>query len=141
MIYRDLKPENILLAADGYIKLADFGLAKEGIQKDSTRTKSFVGSPAYLPPEIFSSEGIGRPADVYQIGAVLYELLVGMPPFYTHSLRKLYQDIQNAKLEIPAVLSPAARDLLSHMLQKRPSNRISIPAIKEHAFFRGLDWQ
>lgn len=100
-----------------------------------------MGSPAYLPPEIFSSEGIGRPADIYQTGAVLYELLVGMPPFYTHSLNKLYQDIQNAKLEIPAVLSPSAQDLLSQMLQRRPSNRITIQQIKQHAFFRELDWQ
>ena len=65
VIYRDLKPENILIAADGHIKLADFGLAKEGMSKDNSKTRSFVGSPAYLPPEIFLSEGIGKPADIY----------------------------------------------------------------------------
>lgn len=51
MIYRDLKPENILLDGEGHIKLADFGLAKEGVS-DKDTTKSFCGSPAYLSPEM-----------------------------------------------------------------------------------------
>jgi len=141
VIYRDMKPENILVGADGHIKLADFGLAKEGMSKANSRAKTFVGSPAYLPPEIFQSTGIGKPADVYQMGAVLYELLLGMPPYYTDNLTRLYQNIQSATLEIPAVVSPPARDLLERMLQKKPGNRITIPQIKEHAFFGGLDWQ
>ena len=92
IVYRDLKPENILIAADGHIKLADFGLAKEGINKGS-KAKSFCGSPAYLPPEMLSDSGVGKPADIYQMGAVLYEMLVGMPPFYTDNIQKLYRSI------------------------------------------------
>ena len=86
IIYRDLKPENILLSQDGHIKLADFGLAKEGITKGHSKAKSFCGSPAYLPPEMLSESGVGKPADIYQMGAVLYEMLVGMPPFYTDNI-------------------------------------------------------
>lgn len=97
VVYRDLKPENILVAADGHIKLADFGLAKEGIEKNKT-AKSFCGSPAYLPPEMLTENGVGKPGDIYQMGAVLYEMLIGMPPFYTQNIQVLYKNIQNAKL-------------------------------------------
>ena len=93
VVYRDLKPENILVAADGHVKLADFGLAKEGITKGHSKAKSFCGSPAYLPPEMLSESGVGKPADIYQMGAVLYEMLVGMPPFYTDNIQKLYRSI------------------------------------------------
>lgn len=86
VIYRDLKPENILVSQDGHIKLADFGLAKEGITESNKIAKSFCGSPAYLPPEMLSSSGVGKPADIYQIGAVLYEMLAGMSPFYTDNI-------------------------------------------------------
>ena len=98
VIYRDLKPENILVASDGHIKLADFGLAKEGMSKSNIKAKSFCGSPAYLPPEMLSENGVGKPADIYQMGAVLYEMLVGMPPFYTDNIQKLYRSIQKAQL-------------------------------------------
>ena len=91
VIYRDLKPENILIDRSGHIKLADFGLAKEGI--DRAKAKSFCGSPAYLPPEMLTEDGVGKPADIYQLGAVLYELLIGVPPFYTENIKKLYNSI------------------------------------------------
>lgn len=64
IIYRDLKPENILIDSEGHCKLADFGLAKEGI-KGTNNAKSFCGSPAYLAPEMLSEAGVGKPADVY----------------------------------------------------------------------------
>lgn len=92
VIYRDLKPENILVDSTGHIKLADFGLAKEGI-KGSAKAASFCGSPAYLAPEMLTDTGVGKPADIYQLGAVLYEMLVGVPPFYTDNIKKLYNSI------------------------------------------------
>ena len=75
------------------------------------------------------------------MGAVLYEMLVGMPPFYTDNIQRLYKNIQTAKLQVPSVISASARDLLYRMLDKKPSNRITIPQLKQHAFFSGLDWQ
>jgi len=111
IIYRDLKPENILIDRDGHAKLADFGLAKEGVG-DKQNAKSFCGSPAYLAPEMLLNKGVGKAADIYQIGAVLYELLVGFPPYYTENIKKLYENIKAAKLQIPTYISPSAKDLL-----------------------------
>jgi serine/threonine protein kinase len=110
VIYRDLKPENILIDSEGHVKLADFGLAKEGIRNNNA--KSFCGSPAYLAPEMLTESGVGKPADIYQLGAVLYELLLGITPFYTNNIKKLYNSIQNEKLQIPTILSREAQDLL-----------------------------
>ena len=98
IIYRDMKPENILVADDGHIKLADFGLAKDGLTGQNSKSQTFVGSPAYLPPEMFSKKGVGRPADIYQLGAVLYELLLGLPPYYTENIEVLYKNIKTGKL-------------------------------------------
>ena len=92
IIYRDLKPENILIDSEGHVKLADFGLAKEDIKNNTT--KSFCGSPAYMTPEMLDKDvGVGKPADIYQLGAVLYEMLIGMSPYYTNNLKKLYNSI------------------------------------------------
>jgi len=90
VVYRDLKPENILIGADGHIKLADFGLSKEGVVEEDA-AKSFCGSPAYLSPEMLKNKGVGKPADIYGIGTVLHELLIGNSPYYNDDIPKMYQ--------------------------------------------------
>jgi len=112
VIYRDLKPENILLDEEGHIKLADFGLAKENIGKDDV-ARSFCGSPAYLSPEMVKRRGVGKSADLYGIGTVMFELLTGEAPYYNDEIPKLYQNIARAKLDIPNNLSLEARDLIT----------------------------
>ena len=83
IVYRDLKPENILIQADGHIALTDFGLAKDGVDSFVTGAKSFCGTPEYLAPEIIHRKGHGKAVDWWSLGMLIYELLTGLPPWYT----------------------------------------------------------
>ena len=142
IIYRDLKPENILINSDNHIKLADFGLAKEGVN-DSSMTKSFCGSPAYLSPEMIIRKGAGKSADMYGIGAVLYEMIRGTPPFYSNNIRTLYKNITQSKLILPDFFSIELKDLLKQLLCKDPYKRIGVldkTEIKNHIWFKDFDW-
>ena len=143
IIYRDLKPENILISSDNHIKLADFGLAKEGVN-DSSMAKSFCGSPAYLSPEMIIRKGAGKSADMYGIGAVLYEMIQGTPPFYSDNIRTLYRNITQSKLMLPDFFSDELKDLLKQLLCKDPHKRIGVldkNEIKSHIWFKELDWE
>lgn len=93
ILYRDLKPENVLVGSDGYIRLTDFGLSKENIQgtKDAN---SLCGTAEYLSPEILQRQGHGKATDWWSFGAIIYEMLVGLPPFYNKDRDKLYQNIK-----------------------------------------------
>ena len=90
IIYRDLKPENILIAADGYVKLADFGLAKvvnPGKQEDPN---SFCGTPEYLSPEMIDASGHDHTLDWWALGVLLYEMIIGIPPFFSSNKNQMY---------------------------------------------------
>ena len=89
---------------DGHIKLADFGLSKEGVT-DDLAAKTFCGSPAYLSPEMLKNKGVGKAADLYGIGAVLYEMLVGSPPYYSEDIPKMYAQINKGLLTFPNYVS------------------------------------
>ena len=142
IIYRDLKPENILISQDNHIKLADFGLAKEGVT-DQQSTKSFVGSPAYLTPEMLNRKGVGKSADIYGIGAVLYEMICGTPPFFSNNINILYKNISQSKLMLHDYFSDELKDLLSQLLCRDPNKRIGVlnkNDLKNHEWFKDIDW-
>jgi len=84
IIFRDLKPDNIVFDEDGNALLTDFGLSKEGIMNNSA-AMSFCGSPAYLAPEMLKRAGHGKSVDWYLLGVLLYEMLVGIPPYYSNN--------------------------------------------------------
>lgn len=107
IVYRDLKPENILLDRIGHIKLADFGLAKENVNPLNP-AMSFCGSPAYLAPELLHRSGSGKAADVYSLGVILYEFLVGTPPFLAENLKNLFLKIKEGMREFPRRISTEA---------------------------------
>jgi formylglycine-generating enzyme required for sulfatase activity len=132
VLHRDLKPDNILLTADGSPKIGDFGLAKrlDG-QTGLTATGAILGTPSYMAPEQAEARDreVGVTADVYALGAVLYELLTGRPPFKAgNPLNTIRQVIEQEPVP-PCALEPGVpRDLETiclECLQKEPSRRYS----------------
>ena len=144
ILYRDLKPENILVDKDGNIKLTDFGLSKEIIE-DFYHSRSFVGTHAYLAPEILSRRPHGKSIDWYGVGAILYEFLVGIPPYFDPDQDRLYENIMNGALKIPVHrMSKPCLDLILRLLKRNPLERLGAQGaneIKAHAWFTGVDWQ
>ena len=139
VVYRDLKPENILLDQEGHLVLTDFGLCKEGLLGDDT-TATFCGTPEYLAPEVIRKEvnictnqglkfilaffkndflisiqAYGRSVDWWCLGAVLYEMLYGLPPFYSRDTSAMYEAILHKSLQFRehVHVSNAVRDLLA----------------------------
>jgi len=144
VIYRDLKPENVLLDLDGHVRLTDFGLSKENIGK-SGRTYSFCGSPEYMSPEMLRAEGHGRAVDYYSLGALLYEMLTGLPPFYDRNRDKMYDAILNEPLQLPNYVSKAGRSLMAELLEKDPRRRLGsmdgFEEIKRHPWLAKVSWE
>mgnify|MGYP004445108383 CR=1 FL=1 len=139
IIYRDLKPENILIDDEGHVKLTDFGLAKENVTTNIP-SKTFCGSPQYLSPEMLSMEGTTKASDIYGLGTILYELISGNPPFYAQDINEMYQNITENKLMFQQFCSDELKDLLTKMLNKNPKNRITIEEMKNHDFFKDINW-
>uniref|UniRef100_A0A8C9SNM3 Serum/glucocorticoid regulated kinase 1 n=1 Tax=Scleropages formosus TaxID=113540 RepID=A0A8C9SNM3_SCLFO len=123
IVYRDLKPENILLDSQGHIVLTDFGLCKENIEPNGT-TSTFCGTPEYLAPEVLHKQPYDRTVDWWCLGAVLYEMLYGLPPFYSRNTAEMYDNILNKPLQLKPNISNAARHLLEGLLQKDRSKRL-----------------
>lgn len=146
IVYRDLKPENVLLDAKGHVRLTDFGLSKEGISSSSSGATSFCGTPEYLAPEILNRQGHGRAVDWWSLGALLYEMLTGLPPFYSRDREKLFEKIRKGYLDYPRDLSAAAQALLKGLLTKDPRRRLGSDTadaemIKRHIFFDETHWE
>ncbi|XP_058859822.1 serine/threonine-protein kinase Sgk2-like isoform X2 [Acipenser ruthenus] len=143
VVYRDLKPENILLDSQGHIVLTDFGLCKEGIDPKAT-TSTFCGTPEYLAPEVLKKQPYDRTVDWWCLGAVLYEMLYGLPPFYSRDVTEMYDNILHKKLELRGGKTVAACDILKGLLQKDQHHRLGATAdfleIKSHVFFSPINW-
>ena len=143
IIYRDVKPENLLLDYNGHIALCDFGLCKMHMTKGE-KTNTFCGTPEYLAPELLLGEGYTNVVDWWTLGVLLYEMLTGLPPFYSENQKEMYTKIVEEDLAFPLFVAPVARDLLSQLLEKEPHKRLGVNGaeeIKSHPFFADIDWK
>lgn len=149
IVHRDLKPENVLLGADGYLKLADFGLAKS-LDKKKPLTYSFWGTTEYLAPEIIKDEGHGFTVDWWTLGILIYELRTGRTPFLhknTHQTTKL---IKSGRIIFPDPvkhkidMSEEMKDFIWQLLEKNPKKRLGYKSSKDvmnHPWFKDFNWK
>ncbi|GKV46816.1 hypothetical protein SLEP1_g53779 [Rubroshorea leprosula] len=174
VVHRDLKPDNLLIAHDGHIKLTDFGLSKVGLinstddlsgpagtslleeeqpqlsasehQQERRKKRSAVGTPDYLAPEILLGTGHGATADWWSVGIILFELIVGIPPFNAEHPQTIFDNILNRKIpwpRVPEELSPETHDLIDRLLTEDPHQRLGARGaseVKQHVFFKDINW-
>lgn len=143
IIFRDLKPDNVVFDKDGHAKLTDFGLSKTNVGKSDV-SQSFCGSVAYLAPEMLRRSGHTRSIDWYLLGVLIYEMLVGVPPYFNTSKTKLFENIQQGPLKIPHTMPQDARQIILLLLHRNPNKRLGAHQdsieIKNHEFFASIDW-
>jgi len=149
VIHRDLKPENILFDDNKHLKLVDFGTAKILLTKEQEaaltptereRAQSFVGTAEYVSPEVLNDEDVSFGADIWAFGCILYQMLVGKPPFRDASEYLTFQKILNRELTFPEEVDEVSKDLINRVLVIDASKRLTVAEIKSHEFFNGVSF-
>lgn len=143
ILYRDMKPENMMLDGDGYIKVIDFGFAKEV----ADRTYTLCGTPEYLAPELVLGKGHGKGVDYWALGILVYEMLCGFTPFADDSgdNMSVCRNICEEELEIPDHLTDEAASLIEALVNRNVNARLGclkegISDIWATPFFSKIDW-
>lgn len=129
VIHRDIKPENLLIGAQGEIKIADFGWS---VHAPTSRRNTLCGTLDYLPPEMVEGREHDEMVDVWSLGVLLYEFLVGTPPFEAEGHNATYRRISSVDLRFPPGVSPDAQDLISKLLRKDPKDRLPLELVPSH---------
>lgn len=140
--YRDLKPENLVMNNNGYVKLVDFGLAKQML---SGKTWTLCGTPDYLAPEIILNEGHDLAVDYWALGVLIFEMVVGAPPFYAEDPMEVYEKILSGNPPIPTFFTRNLSDLIKKLLRSQQGKRLGntrggTSAIIKHKWFSSFDW-
>uniref|UniRef100_A0A9J8CYP3 protein kinase C n=1 Tax=Cyprinus carpio carpio TaxID=630221 RepID=A0A9J8CYP3_CYPCA len=144
IVYRDLKLDNLLLDTEGFVKIADFGLCKEGMgYRDKTST--FCGTPEFLAPEVLTETSYTRAVDWWGLGVLIFEMLVGESPFPGDDEEEVFDSIVNDEVRYPRFLSTEAISVMRRLLRRNPERRLGAGErdaedVKKHLFFRNIDW-
>uniref|UniRef100_A0A674CQN2 protein kinase C n=1 Tax=Salmo trutta TaxID=8032 RepID=A0A674CQN2_SALTR len=144
IVYRDLKLDNLLLDTEGYVKIADFGLCKEGMGFRD-RTSTFCGTPEFLAPEVLTETSYTRAVDWWGLGVLIFEMLVGESPFPGDDEEEVFDSIVNDEVRYPRFLSTEAISVMRRLLRRSPERRLGAgerdaEEVKKHLFFRNMDW-
>ena len=142
-IYRDLKLENLLLDDKGYVMLTDFGLAK--FITTESKAHTFCGTPEYLAPEVILGKGHNRPADWWALGILIYEMIFGIPPFYSSNVQNMYKRSVREPVTFKQgiTISDTCKDLIGKLLDKDQKTRFGAQSdsleILSHPWFADID--
>uniref|UniRef100_A0A3B1K8T4 protein kinase C n=1 Tax=Astyanax mexicanus TaxID=7994 RepID=A0A3B1K8T4_ASTMX len=144
IVYRDLKLDNLLLDTEGYVKIADFGLCKEGMGYQD-RTSTFCGTPEFLAPEVLTETSYTRAVDWWGLGVLIFEMLVGESPFPGDDEEEVFDSIVNDEVRYPRFLSTEAISIMRRLLRRNPDRRLGAgerdaEEVKKHPFLRNVDW-
>ncbi|WVW84821.1 hypothetical protein I302_106856 [Kwoniella bestiolae CBS 10118] len=130
VMHRDIKPENLLIGLKGELKIADFGWS---VHAPSNRRNTLCGTLDYLPPEMIEGKEHTAQVDLWALGVLCYEFLVGSPPFEDHSGHAAtYKRIRSVDLHIPESVSPEAADLITRLLRYTPEDRLALSEVLVH---------
>ncbi|PSN37373.1 Aurora kinase A-B [Blattella germanica] len=131
VIHRDIKPENLLLGVNGEIKIADFGWS---VHSPSSRRDTLCGTLDYLPPEMVEGRPHDEKVDLWSLGVLCYECLVGKPPFETETFEETYRRIGRAQYSTPDYVSEGAKDLIRKLLVIDPAHRLPLDKVLSHVW-------
>jgi len=142
VIYRDLKPENILMSIDGHLVLADFGLSKDfgDATSGDMVTKSFVGSPFYVSPDVLRQQPYDKSVDFWSFGILLFRMLYGRTPFNGRNMKEVFDAILQQNVRFPTSYivenDGLARDLITRLLERDPARRLRAEEIEQHPYWQ-----
>lgn len=131
VIHRDIKPENLLVSLKGDLKIADFGWS---VHAPSSRRTTLCGTLDYLPPEMVENRRHDEKVDLWGLGVLCYEFLVGKPPFEAPTSEETHKRISKVDLQFPSHVSAGARDLISKLLKHDPQKRLPLMEVLKHSW-------
>ena len=147
VIHRDIKPENLVLDDKGYVRITDFGIAKENMPDNSSETS---GTPGYMSPEVMKGKNHSFPVDYFAIGVIGYEFMIGKRPYYGKNRKEIKEQMLSVqacikKDDLRQGWSPESADFINKLLIRKVENRLGTKGgaaeMKEHPWLKYYPWK